>query len=343
MIAADHVFCFVNKATDLGKQVWTRFDTTGMGIGIAFLIVALLLGNPLLSSQCDRHSFMNSLKKTPKTKVQRFLLGSTVVELLSLVAVISFHCVVLTFSNSYIITEEKIIMYILSLMCLMTTVLQFLKLNILSSDSTRLHVDSRRHFYPILVPLCSRLHQLFVSGHGQDPMIRKHWAHHNYVFITSLVILGLMRFIYFSKWTSSLQLSKIHTTMDIATIVLLSVSWVDKRALEPERHGYLSSRLALLLCTFGFIILCIQWSWTRAKTHTAKENTVNNYLHKTLMAVIKILLFTIAVTGPSSATSCVLVVVQVYALSKVTFANDETMVRLLLELRNSYYESKHFS
>ena len=291
-----------------------------MGIGIVFLIIALILGCPLISSSSSDLFIVSSLRKISTPKAERLLLRSTIVELFALVFTITFHCVVLTFSNSYIITEEQIIMFLLALICLTTSTVQYLKHYQLEASL----ITSTVHVTPTLVALCSRLNELFVSGHGQDPMIRKHWAHNNYVFITSLIILGVLRLLYFTRKTYHLQLSKTHTAMDIATMAFLSFSWVEKRSLEKSRHGYLSSRIAMILCTIGFTMLCVQWS--SRKKRPSKDNIMNDYLHKTLMVIIKVLLFIVTVTGPSTAPTCVLLVAQVYALSTLTFAKGDMKV-----------------
>lgn len=77
----------------------------------------------------------------------------------------------------------------------------------------------------------------------------------------------------------SYNFANVHMAMDVLTMAFLGCSWREKRSLNVSRYGYLTSRASLIL-------------------------------HKSFMVVIKILLFVIAVTGPSTATSCVLIIVQ---------------------------------
>ena len=313
---------FLSQATDLGKQVWTRFDISGMRVGIVLMIFALLLSVPeyLFRSMF----FIGAVRTTRPISLQKHYLG-VLIEVICIVTVITFHCVVLTFSNSYIISEEFILMFMLSMLCIMT----WIRHSLLHSHHERACYPffELKSLTPILIAFCSRLHQLLVTGHGQDPMIRKHWAHNTHVFIVSLCLLGLMRFHYFSIKSYILPLSKLHVVLDIANLIMLGCSWIEKRSLDVSRHGYLTSRFAIIFSTVGFIIVLSQLC-KKGDSNKHQSTSRDTYFHTTILIVIKIMLFIIAVTGPSTATSCILLIIQVRALSQITFAKGNNEVSI---------------
>ena len=215
---------FLSQAIDLGKQVWTRFDTVGMGIGIILMICSLVLSTPETLKDLLYSCIFRRIRRFSSSKIECIL----------------WRC-------SIIIQSKR--------------------------RNNENMISNLSYFKPLLIAVCSRLHQFFVMGHGQDPSIRKHWAHESYVFITSLIMLSLMRIHYASARSFHLQQSMMHTVMDITTLFLLGYSWIEKRSLDTSRHGYLTSRSALILCTAGFFMLSFQWcknkSFVRAGHHLA--------------------------------------------------------------------------
>jgi len=320
---------FLSMATDLGKQVWTRFDTTGMIIGISMLVLALFLGVPYTSIRGAMKEAMPTTK-TSSSRVGHILSQCMKFEVLTILGAIILHCVILTFSNSYIISEETMIMFTLSILCTFTSFHYHLnQISTRVQKSTLPSFSRQSAFIPLLVAICSRMNNILISGHGQDPIIRLHWAHNAYVFIFSLFVLGIMRII--CNYTKSFyfQLSNVHTMLDIITVISLGCSWIEKRSLDMSRHGYFTSRLALLLCTFGFISFVIQLSWDKIFLKSRQSDN-NAFLYKTMMVLWKVALFMITVTGPSAASSFVLIIFQVYALSILTFDTGRNKVSILI-------------
>jgi hypothetical protein len=230
---------FLSQAIDLGKQVWTRFDTTGMTIALIFGSPPTLLGS--IRIRIREIPFLLNIFQTKSSLAMMdcFLLKSTkIVEKLAMIIVIIFHCVTLTFSNSYIITEESIIMFMLSVLCIITSLYHYVwSVHIHSNHSSSISssnkndaLNSWNHLTPLLIAVCSRMHELLVTEHGQDSMIVKHLAHQPYVFLTSLVVLSLVRIYYHFTQAFHFHLSKMHSTIDVSIMCFLAYSWIEKRS-----------------------------------------------------------------------------------------------------------------
>jgi hypothetical protein len=177
---------------------------------------------------------------------------------------------------------------------------------------------------PFVLMGCSRVNEIFVSGHGLDPMLRKHWAHCAPVFITSLAVLATMRLIYHTK--RGLRFGRVHTTLDVSCIAFLGISWLEKRSIEVTRHGYLSSRCSLALCIIGFCLGLndIHRAHQQLITKEIVERSRTSEFHKYNSLLIKVLLFVVIVTGPSAATSSVAFILQCWGLYHLI--NVETKV-----------------
>lgn len=296
---------FLSMATALGKQVWTRFDIFGMSTGIATLMLSLglqiysliFLRSPVLSI------------KPPSKHIAKVQSRAIMVESAVLVAFLVFHCILLTFSNSYIISEQSIIMFMLSTTCFIVAI-------------SRYYIDRNQISWshasaPILIAACSRLNEVLVTGHGLDPTIRKHWAHNGPVFLTSLGLLALMRMLYYRRRTT--LFGRTNTVLDITTIGSLAISWIEKRSLEVDRHGYLSSRFSLVTCVVGLCFALIEMLTSPPfKSTESKEKSRMVILHESNVVLLKVLLFTVTVTGPSAATSCIFIIIQSWCLFHLT-------------------------
>jgi len=316
--ACGHYKLFLSRATALGKQVWTRFDTVGMCMGICILFIALFL--QLISivvgdttrSVISKNAPEGASKSIPKSTGRNILL-----ENLGLVVFTVFHCVLLTFSNSYIISEQFIVMFMLSSMCIIDIIFAYIR----NVSLKRLLLNAP---VPFVLMGCSRFNEIFVSGHGLDPMLRKHWAHCSPVFITSLAVLATMRLIYHTK--RGLRFGRVHTTLDVSCIAFLGISWLEKRSIEVTRHGYLSSRCSLALCIIGFCLGLndIHRAHQQLITKEIVERSRTSEFHKYNSLLIKVLLFVVIVTGPSAATSSVAFILQCWGLYHLV--NVETKV-----------------
>lgn len=208
--AASMYKIFLQQALELGQRVWTRFDTIGMIVGITMLAVGLV-GYSLLSGR------------------RTLPLRSHSWEVVAAVLFMVYQCGLLTFSNSYIYEEQHSIMFSLSIL---SGVVAF-----------RLWSDPRpstKWKAIIAIPILARAHELLVSGHGLDPSIRLHAAHHSLVFVSGMLFLGMFRwYLYRDRFTVSLS----DATIDCIALLCLTASWWEKRDLNPDRNGFLWSRL----------------------------------------------------------------------------------------------------
>lgn len=288
---------FLFSATDLGKKVWTKFDTFGMNLGIVILLLALFIQLLLIflvgmkTNQKEMKSdSLSSLDRKEKF-VEYFVLGGTIL----------MHCVLLTFSNSYISAEGSIVMYLLGIICIMIALFSYLKEE--TYDGSLVQNISA----PLMIAACARLNELFISGHGMDPSIRAHWAHRHSVFLTSLIIMVIIRIIYFNRRKT--EDGKLHAAMDILTSSLLAFSWHEKRSEEVHRQGYLTTRFAMLLCIVGFFM-----ELYKMRLHSTMQGGYATF-HRQNRLLVKVILFVVTVTGPSAAASSVLFVLQYVVFS----------------------------
>jgi hypothetical protein len=317
--ACGHYKYFLSRAIALGKQVWTRFDTFGMLMGIAIMFVALLAQAPWLTLTVKHENSLISAKQSGQDS--KVMGKKSTLETMVLVMILFFHCLLLTFSNSYIASEQYIVMFMLSIVCLIPIIFSLLW------DIQDDYPFSNASLLLIIV-ISSRTNELFITGHGLDPMIRKHWAHRCPVFMTSLCILLVMRLLHFSK--KRIQSGFVHLVMDTTAIVSLCISWYEKRSIQVSRHGYLSSRLSLAICFIGFC-KCLLDRYYSINPQSSSVKDADSQMHTFNTLLIKVLIFTITVTGPSSASSSILFICQCWAMHHLISLNKNvTKVRFNL-------------
>jgi len=339
---------FLSEATDLGKQVWTRFDTDGMIIGISLLLLALILAFP-------SWSWLLRLMQSP------ILIAAGRAENYVTLLLMLFHCVALTFSNSYIINEPSITMFTLAVICIIMSSHRVVGQLNLGTDS---HGASKRvswHIFqnalqsgslPIAIAACSRINALFVTGHGLDPSIRLHAAHHPAFFILSIAALILIRLALLCQHDSA---GKFHVggiklmngAIDATSLLCLAFSWWEKRSLDQNRNGYMLSRVAMIMSITGTIIhviMRIARSGKEGKLTKANEDT----FHQSISALFRCMIFTVAVTGPSSAASAVIYFAQVWSLCQVTMTERSGKVNATvsaalwrLAIRQAFFATGH--
>jgi phosphatidylinositol glycan class O len=315
---------FLSQATDLGKQVWTRFDTFGMGIGIILLISSLMMRVPFLSiypTFAIETIDPRSMKQNDAVIAQRKRL---VLSLMTLIFVV-FHCMIMTFSNSYILSEQSIVIFMVSFLCTIETVFRFI-FRVSSGSLSWMHV-----LCPILTMLCVRINS-FVTGHGQDPMIRKYWAHHTHVFLMSLFVLVITRVSYFLLRTKRIRHSIIHSMLDITALSCLAISWIEKRSSDIARHGYRSSAIAISLCAVGILLSAVDL-YSRYMNHRnqSSRNDVNKF-HDVNVCLFHFLIFTVTVTGPSAATSSLLILIHTYVFWFISNEKGVQKVGYLIDI-----------
>ncbi len=357
---------FLSQATDLGKKVWTRFDTFGMANGIILLVLSIILFVPSLrvfaSSSSSEPKSNNGRIMPPHPRstsvMAKTLWKRKVVEGAELSIFLIFQCILLTFSNSYIVSEESIVMFMLSVLCITTTIFRYIAtcttmqyqygMHTKSTSTTRTSTRTMNQMFrtalPLVVMFCSRSNNLLVQGHGLDPMIRKYVAHSPYFFLPSLVVLAVMRYKYSENGIPNVNMRQhrvmqFHLWSDITIILLLGISWIEKRSLDMSRHGYKSSRLSLIICVVGLIVSGAQMYHQRRsesmgmkkerQIHSTNKISLPRHhrgqggsLYMTSITLLKVMLFIVTVTGPAAAASSILFLIQAWALTRLMFEEN---------------------
>lgn len=306
---------FLSESTELGKRVWTQFNESGMMLGIGIMVLAWLAAFPLWRTSvraemchlfCYGYHVLNghARKGHEKTHANHnavltsshyFRLGEVAVSFIFMI----FLCGVLTFSNSYIVSEREVVTMCLSVLCLLVFRRWFFAAP--SRD--------RSIFHPLVVALCTRLNDVFVSGHGLDPSIRLHAAHHPLMFLSSLVVLGIIRL----RWLGDIQSKsslKIATLIDVIVIICLAFSWLDKRSTDHSRNGLYTARVAIAFTLVGMLS-------SAKRLLQEKKSSTKGRLMQTQLALYRVMVFIIIVTGPSAASTGVLILIQTASLGQM--------------------------
>ena len=134
------------------------------------------------------------------------------------------------------------------------------------------------------------MNDLFVTGHGLDPSIVLHGAHHHIVFLSSLVLLVILRM----KWLGN---SSVY--VDVITIICTAGTWWEKRSPDHSRNGFVMARAAIMAVFVALIHSLI--------TLARKQPT---WIESAQLAIFRVLLFVMIVTGPSAASTSVMIVIQ---------------------------------
>lgn len=295
---------FLMEAAELGIRVWTRFDTVGMIVGGSILFASVLL----VSWRLVR--FALELNST-LPRDQRLEVVISAVFML-------FYCLLLTFSNSYIDAEQHIGTFAQAVICIALCG-RMSSAPLRPKNGGKLSVAAP--WLPLVIPICSRLGELFVSGHGLDPSLKIHGAHHPAVFLSSLTALVLVRAYVHRKQRAA---SLIHVCVDVAILLLLALAWAEKRSSDTARNGYVMCRMALALSAVG-ILLSVLDVVSSNKTSSISQNVsgrVSILLFRLLAAIM-------TVTGPSSATSVVLFVIQAFVLQRLAEQSGQLEVRAM--------------
>jgi len=318
---------FLAESTDLGKQVWTQFNEGGMKFGIGTLLVAWIMTLPLWKRSVrnelagilpwfgKRHSINgSSIKENLKiNEMNTTLQPYRQLELLVAVIFMIFQCGVLTFGNSYIEHEREIVTFFLSILCLLIFRRWCFTTSTSSSSISRSGVVV---YLPLIVALCSRINDVLVTGHGLDPSIRLHVAHNPSIFLSSLLVLIILRIQWLEpsvigsrNWTNISQ----SAFVDIVAIVCLAASWWEKRSFDHSRNGFLAARVAIVTVLLGLIAslftLIRQWM-----SYRGDQRCNTSWVEHIQLALFRVMLFLVVVTGPSSSSTAVLVILQCTAL-----------------------------
>jgi phosphatidylinositol glycan class O len=310
---------FLAESTGLGKQVWTQFNENGMMIGICTLFIAWILANPLWKRDVRKQIGMilcwfgtnnkivvNSIKEDQfASSLQSFRQLEVAASLICMI----FYSGVLTFGNSYIEHEGVIVTFFFAILCLLVFRRWHFESN---KDATRTAVHA---YLPLVVIMCSRFHDTFITGHGLDPSIRLHASHNALVFLPALAVLLALRLKWFESTQKTLSVSN---SIDILTIVCLACSWWEKRSRDHSRNGYEFAQASITFVMIGVIhsLYCT----SSELISQANENRVLGswkLLCHSRLALFRVMLFIVIVTGPSTACTAVMVLVQCASLSQM--------------------------
>jgi GPI ethanolamine phosphate transferase 3 subunit O len=311
---------FLLEALQLGQRVWTRFDTTGMAIGIIVLLVAIVLWIiPLV---------LAVVQQVESTTARCIPSPGQSLEILLTLLFIVFSCGVLTFGNSYILEEEHTCMFMIG-------ILGFVLAVRLGSAAKTNATSNNAQQWALIIPVASRLSELFVTGHGQDPSTRAHTAHHPIMFLSSIFLLMVGRWFLCSN-VLPFTPSRHQMMTDIATLLCLGQSWWEKRHSDQERHGFWGARFAIAIVLLSFGVSIYQALLTvHERQHQQYQQSLKDKPQMTTLLppggavtiIIKLLLLVMIVTGPSAATSALLFSAQAAAIFVISGIVGHSMVR----------------
>jgi GPI ethanolamine phosphate transferase 3 subunit O len=330
---------FLGRALELGQQAWTQFDIPGMVAGILILTAAIVMfaivsyGTRSTTAAATRSSVASSNQESNAS----LGVATTAVEVALAGTFVLYHCGILTFSNSYILEEQRSLQFATGALCCAVA----LRFTNAPAASTKPNDKARPSPPPIqplwmwalLIPVASRLHELLVSGHGLDPSIRLHSAHSPAMFLPCLVLLLLARW---NLHRRRIVVSIPHWIGDGVSLAALGVGWVEKRRTDQSRTGFAACRIALALAGIGLL-----YSLFRFRTKAATE--VHIHRHTCLAVLCKLLVVLMAVTGPSTAATMVMYIVQVAALVQVSPHVSGIVTATLVKLitRHAFFATNH--
>lgn len=321
---------FLVEAAELGHAVWTRFDTSGMILGGLILFLAL---------------FLNAISMFLTAGIIRLPSNQFAENILSGVFVF-FQSGMLSFSNSYIEAEQKIVMFMLQVLGLAL----FVRMQGVTAGGNARVVP----YIPLLIPLLSRIAELVISGHGMDPSIRLHLAHHSVVFLGSLFGLMGLRIKFYNSISKKTKSGLFHTFMDFIIMFCLALSWIEKRKFDDERNGYFVTTAAIALvfvCTIIAIAECLIPIGRKVITRSGNHCQITHrdvILVRTLTIVFELLIVIMIVTGPSTAATVLIFSLQgwmLYILAGATgFFETTTPIQAILWrllVRHTFFATNH--
>ena len=325
---------FLAESTGLGKTVWTQFNEGGMKLGILIMFIAWLMANPFLRRfvRFGSRSTVSHGSTKENTAPNRDDSAFQIVEVVATLVFMTFTCGVLTFGNSYIEHEREITMFSLSVLCLIA-----LKRRIFISRHQRLWAA-----LPLAVAICARVNDVFVTGHGLDPSIRLHRAHHPAVFIPSMLALTAIRL----QWFDATRLKKGASLVDTVAIVSLTICWWDKRAADHGRNGFTAARISMVAVLLGLAhsMYDILLDGSSIK---GQSLSLGRLKHVELLA-FRLMVLLVIMTGPSAASTAVLIAVECAALrlmSLDTRVNSTTALVMAalwkLSIRTAFFGTSH--
>jgi len=135
---------------------------------------------------------------------------------------------------------------------------------------------------PLVIPLLSMLHKLLVDGHGQDVALHRYGSHDPKIFSVFILAMIYMK--------SKLEQRKEVFLLDVLALLSLGASWLQKYVGEKGHN--------LALLSMAISIFCL------LRKRTSCGNRATN-----LLVVV------MALTGPSSAPSALMMILQMRAIA----------------------------
>jgi len=326
---------FLAESTGLGKTVWTQFNEVGMQLGIFIMFVAWLGGNPFWKRfvRPSTRSAVSHGSPKENTAPSKDSSPLQIFEVVATLVFMIFTCGVLTFGNSYIEHEREITLFFLSVLCLIV-----LRRRVYISRHQRLWAA-----LPLAVAICARVNDVFVTGHGLDPSLRSHRAHHPAVFIPSMMALATIRL----HWFAATRLKKGASLIDTVAIVCLTMCWWDKRAADHGRNGFMAARISMVAVLLG-LAHSIYEILLDDSSNKVRSLSLGRLNHFELLA-FRLMVFLVIVTGPSAASTAVLIAVECAALKLMSLDNtrvNSTTALVMaalwkLSIRTAFYGTSH--
>jgi phosphatidylinositol glycan class O len=336
---------FLTESTDLGKRVWTQFNESGMIMGIGLLSLAWLIAFPLwrkgvrtefcrlvgsadVANGIKGHKVEKGTNNTHLQSIQSLRLLEIGISFLFMI----FQCGIVTFGNSYIENERSVVTFFLSLLCFLV----FVRWYYVSPSGLSLH--NKTTYLPLVVAFTARLNDIFVTGHGLDPSIRLHGAHHSLVFLSSLFGLAILRLRWLGdKWvlrpSSSILISS-SGLVDAIAIMCLALSWWEKRLRDHSRNGFYMARLAIVLTFLGLLHSAYTVLGENRKSMSTPAMVNNRVVAQ--LALYRVMFFIVIVTGPSTASTALLIFVQTAAMCQMMEISGPKQVSVILDCLMCY-------
>mmetsp|Transcript_17144 Transcript_17144/g.32680 ORF Transcript_17144/g.32680 Transcript_17144/m.32680 type:complete len:1070 (+) Transcript_17144:2-3211(+) len=358
---------FLAQSTDLGKRVWTQFNEAGMMMGIGIMALAWVLVVPLWTRDVREeivrifsanHALINvqieSTKEIAASPGKEAHDAKTLmqswqhlhrIEVAAAVLLMTFQCAILTFSNSYIEHEREVVTFSLSVLSLLILRRWYFA----QSASVESPV-----YLPVLVAICSRLNDVFVTGHGLDPSIRLHPAHHSFAFMTSLVLLVYIRLQWIGdrstqpRYSFGITSTPISEITDVFAMFCLALTWWEKRSRDHSRNGYIIARAAIGFFFVGMVhsIFCILRDKNQSGGNVGNRSATR--VKNTKLALFRGMMLLVMVTGPSCSSTAVLVLLQCASICKImeSFGSkvvDAPVMAALwrLAIRSAFFGTNH--
>jgi len=306
---------FLSTATDVGRQAWSEFNIFGMFLGISIICLALAV-SVVLWFYIYIPSFNSRVSPFPDCR--------KITECVAAAIFIMLQIVLLTFSNSYIDCEQSIVMFTIACLC----ILIFPRLRFADTQFGNMSVSNEPgkitlspSWFPVSILVASRIHELFVFGHGLDPSLKLYSAQNPIVFVMSSFALMFIRLRLFADAHSKSKYgwsgAMLSFQCDVLAILFLCASWRYKRkGIDFDESGFVFARCAFLFPLLGYILERISWLLQSSllKAYFRFSDVFDVEGAQTHVNIFRIVIILMNVTGPSSAISVVLVFMQVWPL-----------------------------